>query len=554
MYNKNNFSDSIKTKKRHMVDFWPYFLTYTKYIKANYNCPNINLTTQISEDITKLTEFLTDFSILRLFYFRIATQKYFLKNPTALKETYSKIIDESNKNPNYFNTFHSTHANYSPELFRTQFIAEIINETRNISNSTPQTEFIVLQNSLPNIGNFFEKKIKNTYIKLLVELGKQLKKFNILEQNANTFRSSLADYQLKDLAYPTSNDEKNCISLETLFTENFLHNQSLPKLMGLAAFWTNRLEKEIENLNHTLYIVNELNLWEYVKLQRKFLPVEDTLLLSMIKKNAEVMSMEMNVFKQTSKENDNALSELSAEEINEIFSAKLNAAIERKEIEHKIKYDSSLPNSDNLLEKDVDALHPMVNTQFLLYSLKDISIFNLLMGCIDFHYSKNWGIVPEEDNLSYINIDIEGLNMPLRLHTPNSNLIRFLTEYTGQPIIPLYKGSEDMILNIVKDKEPIKTTVLAPLCKKQTNCIAERSTFFIKALEKNKTEQDPEKKLSPAQVIKYQKALIFLTHIKFLRDKTKLPLSVKHTNPHSPNAFNVKTKQKLHIKDKIKDR
>ena len=194
----------------------------------------------------------------------------------------------------------------------------------------------------------------------------------------------------------------------------------------------------------------------------------------------------------------------------------------------------------------------MVNTQFLLYSIKDISVFNLLMGCIDSHYSKNWGIIPEKDNTSqaYINIDIEGLNMPLRLHMPKSNLIKFLTEYTGQPIMPLYQGSNDMKLS----KDPKTSNVLAPLCKKQTNCITERTSFFNKSLEDHKKGDDPKKKLSPAQIINYQKALQFLAHIKFLRDKTKLPPSLKHISPNAPNAFNLKTEEEIHIKSKTKDR
>lgn len=511
-----NSKYSNSTKLSHIKSFWPCFLAYTQYIQQNSNSTDINLTEEINNDITKFSKILTEFSLLRTFSFRISAGKYFSKNPNALQNTYSTIIEKSEKDPKYFQSFRPTHTKYNPDFFRTQFVAEVVYETRNIQQGIPNNEFDFLKTTIPSLTTYFEKNIKKIYIQLLVELGNFLKKFDILEKATTTFKYSFSVYQLKDLSYPPHTDEKNCISMDNLFTENFLQNLSMPKLISLTAFWTNRTAKYIEDLNQILYIVNELDLWKKVQKHKKVLPIDDEKLIYMLNKTENLIKMEMKIFEETIITHNTSETELSYAEINEIFAEKLNKKIEQTETRHKIKYDKVLPNSDNLLTDDVDALHTLTNTEFLLYNLKDISIFNLLMGCIENRYSKNWGVIPDSDPLfANVSIDIEGLNMPVRLHIYKSKLAEFLIDFTGKPIIPIYKGSKDMIIR----GQYMSSTVLAPLFTKQTAAINQ-------ALSGSQN-------LSPDLVN-------FLRHIKFLKNPSNPPPALKN---EPSNTINIITNE-----------
>jgi hypothetical protein len=150
------------------------------------------------------------------------------------------------------------------------------------------------------------------------------------------------------------------------------------------------------------------------------------------------------------------------------------------------------------------------------------------MGSIDNHYSKNWGVIPEtiaNDGFVNINFDIEGLNLPLRLHMYQSELIDFLNDYTGDSIIPLYKGANDLNVR----GRYISSNIMMPMFVRQTSFI-------------NTTLQNP--KDLPPDIID------FLRHLKFLKDSSKVPPALKNVNPKEPNAMNLETGEKINIPTK----
>lgn len=511
----------------HIKSFWTPFLTYVKYIQENSKETDIN--EEIRNEIHNFTMFLTQFSAIRSNYFRIHAQKYFSKHPKELKDTYQQIIDNAKENPDYFADFNPGNYSYNPELFKTQFMQELVYEIRNLikdpQKQTPKAELEIINSTIKPCETFVEKKFKQSYIYLLIQLGEYLKKFGLLEKYNDTFRRMLTPYSLQGLAYKTNEDEKNCISINTLFTENFLSNLSLPKLMALSAFWANRVAKDMEKLNTTLFMVNALNLWDYAKSQNKHFPIDDEKSIPMLKKVVEISKKELLIFEEMASLTNSSIVTPSPEEIDKLFTEKLDKAIEDSKEYHKARFDATLPDADNDLSDEIDKLHQITNTQFLLYKIKEISLFNLLMGCFEQHYSKNWGIVPDEDtDFAYIVMDIEGLNMPLRLHVRKNTLIKFLKEFTNNTILPLYKGYSDMEFN----GQHISSTILAPLCKKHT--------MFI-------TEKLSEQQKLPQYVVNY------LKHIKFLKNSVPPP-SLKIDNPSIPNSINVETNEMKYIAPK----
>ena len=66
---------------------------------------------------------------------------------------------------------------------------------------------------------------------------------------------------------------------------------------------------------------------------------------------------------------------------------------------------------------------------------------------------QNWGIMRHEEgrllNAKYvlIGVDLQGMNMPIRLHIPRDLLIECTPEINGIKVLPLYAGREDFIID-----------------------------------------------------------------------------------------------------------
>ena len=542
---------------------------YIQNSLSNSTTDKVKIQKNLEKDIDKFTNALTKLAPMRSNYIRFASQKFFVQNPEAFISTYQQIIAYMKEDPDFLERFNPYNYSYNKEFFHGQFLVELIRESREKHPNIPpnsKEELQFLSQSLLKFDSLFEKRSKKLYIDLLVEIGNLLKKFNLVEYSAENFRHKIAGFSLLNLSYPAHDIEieklekkekeieriraaekkakkkeltpnpikenalSNTISVDTLFTENYLSTLTLPKLIALAAFWTNRAVKHIRTLNEMIFIVNELDLWGNLNTRQKRLNIEPTQLSNLLNKTMCLTKFEDEVF-GIMENIQFEQPELNQDEINKLFNEHLDEKVKIEEEKYKADFDITLPNSKNNLNDDLTKYHQMSNTIYLLYRLKDICIFNLLMGCIDYGYSKNWGILPESDrpNQEIICFDIEGLNMPVRLHVYTRELREFLKEYTSSLIITLYKGFKDLDLG----DEFFGTIILAPICKKQNTCI-------------KKSLAEPWK-FTP-RTIKY------LKHIQFLKEPSKLPPSLINTNPYDPNAKNLKTSKTLRIPEKVQNK
>lgn len=559
-YKRNN-------EKEYVQSFWKYFMYYAENSLSNSTNDKVEIQKELEKDIDKFTTALTKLAPLRSNYIRFASQKFFAQNPVAFIETYQQIMDYMKKDPDFLERFNPYNYSYNKEFSHGQFLIELIRESRETNPELPpnsKEELKALRQNLLKCDSLFEKRSKKLYIDLLVAIGNLLKKFNLIEYSAEKFRHKVAGFSLLNLSYPAHDTEieklekieketdqiiaeekkakkkeltqnpikeealSKTISIDTLFTENYLNTLTLPKLIALAAFWTNRAVKHIRTLNEMIFVVNELDLWENLSTRKKRLAIEPTQLSNLLKKTMCLTKFEDEVF-GIMENIQFEQPELSQTEINKIFNEHFDAKVKKEEGQYKTDFDLILPDSQNNLNNDLTKYHLMSNTIYLLYRLKDMCIFNLLMGCIDHGYSKNWGILPESDETDkeIVCFDIEGLNMPVRLHVYTSELTEFLEEFTSSPVIPLYQGIKDFELG----DELFGTIILAPICKKQNTCI-------------KKELADP-RKLLPYK-------LNYLRHIQFLKDSSKLPPSLKNENLH--NAKNLRTGENIHITTKVKNK
>lgn len=104
-----------------------------------------------------------------------------------------------------------------------------------------------------------------------------------------------------------------------------------------------------------------------------------------------------------------------------------------------------------------------------VYDCKQFSVNSLIYTAVTDKKKNiiNWGYVPEDENkdknMILIGFDIKSLNMPMYTHVRRDELISFLKKLTGNTLIPVYEGADDMYNYALKKR--LTTQILYPLSK-----------------------------------------------------------------------------------------
>lgn len=308
-----------------------------------------------------------------------------------------------------------------------------------------------------NSRDIFSENIRKKYITGLITIGKIIKEFGLFrlyEQRENI--------RLKEIGI-----EEKGVKLEECFNEEFLETVPIKSLIAMNAFWENRLTKEIERINNATFILQDLNLIEEIlndpevyeefpfeKLSDK--EIESEMLKAEFIRGVTqicVEKMEEDLKKQKRQE--------KVEEVDITPYIKMVSAEYQED--YSKYFGTKLPNTMNVLRYDIENKYMTGrNVVDNLYKGKNANILALVESCITRDTIQNWGYIEEENNLgNYIilGFDIEGLNMPLRIHIPKNYLEQFFDANNMEKIIPIYKGNDDF----KRLGEQRKTPVLIPI-------------------------------------------------------------------------------------------
>ena len=202
-----------------------------------------------------------------------------------------------------------------------------------------------------------------------------------------------------------------------------LQKLNLTQLAALYAFWDNRLVKEIEKIYNSYFIMYELDLDDKTTVQNKdatnkLLPQQ---LENLNVKTALLDSLISNIYYQY---RDTHLEggEVSIEDALSKISAKFGAEYQ--------KYFSGICGlnvHENNFDKDIVLRLKTENAIRNLYLQKDNGITGLLNLLYNGDVSENWGIIDENPRSKFVLLvaDINGLNMPLRLHIEREKVKEF---------------------------------------------------------------------------------------------------------------------------------
>ena len=305
--------------------------------------------------------------------------------------------------------------------------------------------------------DIFSDNIRRKYITALRVIGKIIKDFGLFKIYEQRESARINDIGI---------EEEN-INLEEYFNKEFLETLPIKTLIAMNVFWENRLTKEIQRINNGIFIMQDLNLIEQIlkddKKYEKFpfdkLP-DDTIEAELIK--TEIL---------------NEISQICIDDMEKAMKGKKQEKfVEKIDMDPYVKgvspqyqaqynkyFSKKIPNTLNILDYDLlDKYLTGKNIVNNLYIGKNANVLALIESCITRDTIQNWGYIEEENdvgNFIILGFDIEGLNMPLRIHIPKDYLKEFLEANEMENIIPIYKGNEDFR----KLGNLIKTPVLIPM-------------------------------------------------------------------------------------------
>ncbi len=307
-----------------------------------------------------------------------------------------------------------------------------------------------------------DKELKEQYVNAIMIIGQLIDEFGTLEEYKK--------HQINELKRINLEKLQDTNGIDNLFKKENLQKLNLAQLAALYAFWDNRLVKEIEKIYNSYFIMYELDLDDKTTIQNKdatnkLLPHQ---LETLNVKTALLDILISNIYYQY---RDSHLEggEVDIEEALSEMSAKFGAEYQ--------KYFSGIGGlnvHENNFDKDIVLRLKTENAIRNLYIQKDNGITGLLNLLYNGDVSENWGIIDENPRSKFVLLvaDINGLNMPLRLHIEREKVKNFAIKNQENSVVPIYSGITDFNIN----GRIISTHILMPLTQNQKELIKQASS------------------------------------------------------------------------------
>lgn len=300
---------------------------------------------------------------------------------------------------------------------------------------------------------------------MLLQIGKIFEKFGLLPEYVDENNKQISSLGLPNTLKINDKEEKD------IFLRENLEKLSIPRLTGLFSFWINRLVKDIVDIYTSYFVMYQLNLDDREHIEKGYDDIEiDQDAFEKLNVKFSFLYLKLNeIYKRIREENKKQGKYDVSTQIEEM---------QKQNGEQYRKYFSTIGGLNDCIndfEEDFLLCFNLENIVKNFYQKKDEAMLGLLYSLFEGNISENWGVI-EEDNPNegfiLLGVDIEGLNMPLRLHISRKMLLQFLQERQKDFIVPIYSGYEDFKLN----GRRISTQIMMPLTNKQKKEIEEISS------------------------------------------------------------------------------
>lgn len=382
----------------------------------------------------------------------------------------------------------------------------------------------------PEFRRVFLEEIRKQYINTLIEIGNILRGFGLIHDYEDRENNRLRELNI---------DEK--INIDDYFNREYLQNIPIQTLMAMNIFWSNRLTKEMDEINNASFILKDMSFIEkilkdkkrYNKFPFKNLPdkdIEAELLKTALLSEISQMCVD-DVYKDL--ENDNINETVKKVDLKKY----LPSIVAEYQQEYSDYFNSRTPMTTNILGDDiVNKYITGKNFVYNLYTHKNSNVLALVESCLTRDAIQNWGYIEEDTssvgNFIILGFDIPNLNMPLRIHIPKKHIKEYLLANDMENIIPVYKGNDDFR----KDGESVKTPALIPMTPTEKEQIrsmktdgkndVQKSMYLehLKYLADTKIETFPQRLKTPRVIGKGKKQ-----KVKYVLEKEYINLDTNRT-------------------------
>jgi len=363
-----------------------------------------------------------------------------------------------------------------------------------LNKKTLRDKLILMLNEQKEQG---EDYIKNNQIESLTSLYEFLNMLGFTRGYISSYNTTKTKYGFPELDYAYSRDnENNALSIQEVFSREYLEKLSHRELCFLNAFWSNRFTKDCARLHSAFTAINSLDLWNAILKGKTEFSISDEDASAVLQKANFITSLMRDTFqilqqniysaelRQGTSFDGNLTQDYSA------YYTKINNAIKN---DYTTYFKDKRLISNNFLD-DVSFSAPFVNLEMFVYHKKNTTLEPLIKNTLDNNNCKNWGIIRDElengnfvDSISnnkpmiLLGFDVEGFNMPFRFHISKDRLMELAKYSNASYIVPEYQGNEDfMAYNITDNKlEIVPTNIMMPVPKEHRKIIIEKSNSDI---------------------------------------------------------------------------
>jgi len=514
-----------------------------EYMKNNSHQSGEELKNGVLDFVVENSQEFVKVANIKNLVFEYEIVSFLMKNPKEVDRLYNKVINENNVGANSYyadKSFEARKEDFIRDLINAvqqvkeenkdgietakEYFAgdakakKIINDARNNLPPKKREKFdkrikAMVQGDLDIIKNFLEdfkdsigEALKQSYINVLVFMGDFFKQNELLDKYIGRNNQNLMVSGLSCLCINKEEFEKNSV-----FNEEYLNKLELHELPVMTAFWLNRYTKENQSLNEGIFAINALGLWDDILAGKTEFDIDKDQLEAIFCKTEFLKVVYEKIEKSIEKKLNNNTANV-IQKCDEV--AAINIQDEFDEVEEKVRweyyneFEGILPNSFEQIFDDLSTYTPLTSNTINAYARKNDIIVTQVLAYMRSKKIKNWGYICEEkdkkENLVLLGIDYEGYNMPVKVHIPKENLIRGLKEAGLEPIIPIYEGHNDMIVN----NQLFKSHIIMNLTEDQE-----------KLIKKLITEGRANKEI-----------MNFLEHLNFLRDNSEYPKHLMEKN------------------------
>lgn len=269
-----------------------------------------------------------------------------------------------------------------------------------------------------------------------------------------------------DFLKVTITEDKQKFNVMNLASERYMSQFDMNELFVLGAYYTNRLEKVVDNLFDGIFLQSKFDVFyetfEYGELPRK-IDLYDV--KTIMKQKSFLDSLSRNDFSALKYKVESG-GDFEEEELSSVPPE----FIEKYSKAYAEYFNRYIPMSNNNFEDDYRYNFFDKISSYLMYSLKDFSIESFLYTLSDNQSKVNFGLVNEErkkvneygEKQVLIGVDLKEFTT-IMLHFPERDFKEFVNQFFADKKFPNYYGNEDFEFRT----QPIKTHIAYKYTKAQ---------------------------------------------------------------------------------------